>query len=184
MKALSLDLRQRIVTALEAGHPRADIAARFAVSESSLYRIWRQWRAHRDLAPKKRPGRGKALKDEDLGALETLLAEQTDPTGASLVAAWQESTGKRVGLSTMHRALRRLNRSFKKVPPRRRTRRRGARSVPARDSRPRPQRSGLPGRGGVFPGAVAALRLGQTRRASGRIGARAPGQEPVGTGSH
>jgi transposase len=115
MKALSLDLRQRVVSALEAGHPRADIAVRFAISESSVYRIGRQWRAHRDLAPKKRPGRGKALKDEDLDALEALRAQQSDPTGASLVAAWQECTGQRVGLSTMHRALHRLNRSFKKI---------------------------------------------------------------------
>ena len=114
MKALSLDLRQRVLDALQAGQPRADVAARFAVSEASVYRILRQWRACRDLTPKKRSGRGKALKDEDLAALEALMAQQSDPTGASLVAAWQERTGQRIGLSTMHRALQRLNCSFKK----------------------------------------------------------------------
>ena len=112
MKARCLDLRQRIVRSLELGYPRAATAAHFDVSESSIYRIGRQWRASRDLSPKKRPGRGKALKDEDLGTLERLLAEQTDPTGASLIAAWIEASGKSIGLSTMHRALHRLKMSY------------------------------------------------------------------------
>jgi transposase len=114
MKALSLDLRQRITTALQAGHKRGDIAARFAVSESSVYRLQRQFKTTQDLAPKRRPGRGHALPDAQLPALEALLQEQRDPTGESLRAAWQERTGKRLGLSTMHRALHRLARSFKK----------------------------------------------------------------------
>jgi len=114
MKALSLDLRQRIVTALESGQNRAHIAARFEVSESSVYRLQRQWKSNGDLAPKKRAGRGRAFKDEDLALLETLVAQQTDPTGARLVSAWHENTGKRVGLSTTHRALHQLKMSFKK----------------------------------------------------------------------
>jgi len=118
MNALSLDLRERILAALLAGHKRADIAARFAVSESSVYRLHRQFKATQDLAPKKRPGRGHALPDAHLPALEALIQEliqeQTDPTGQSLLAAWQEQTGKRIGLSTMHRALQRVGRSYKK----------------------------------------------------------------------
>jgi transposase len=114
MKALSLDLRQRIVTALQSRHKRADIAARFDVSESSVYRLQRRWKTKGEIAPKKRLGRGRAFKDEDLALLETLVTQHSDPTGASLVAAWQENTGKCVGLSTMHRALHQLKMSFKK----------------------------------------------------------------------
>jgi len=114
MQALSLDLRQRILTALEAGDKRAQIAARFGVSQSSVYRIQRQEKSQGDLSPKKRPGRGLALKDADLPALETLVQQQADPTGATLVDAWQQASGKRVGLSTMHRALHRLKFSYKK----------------------------------------------------------------------
>jgi transposase len=114
MKALSLNLHQRIVTALESGQNRAHIAARFEVSESSVYRLQRQWKSKGDLAPKKRTGRGRAFKDEDLALLETLVAEQTDPTGARLVSTWHQNTGKRVGLSTVHRALHQLKMSFKK----------------------------------------------------------------------
>ena len=98
MKALSLDLRQRIVTALEAGQNRCDIAARFSVSESSVYRLQRQWKDRGDLAPKKRPGRGRALREGDLAALEAALAAQDDPTLASLVAA--AAGGGRRGYST------------------------------------------------------------------------------------
>ena len=114
MKALSLDLRQRILAALEAGHHRAHIAARFDVSQSSVYRIQRQWKRQGDLLPKKRKGRQPAFQDADMSTLETLIAQQSDPTGASLVAAWQERTGKCVGLSTMQRALHQLTLSFKK----------------------------------------------------------------------
>jgi transposase len=114
MQALSLDLRQRIVAALAAGDKRTHIATRFAVSESSVYRLHRQWKSQGDLSPKKRPGRGHALKDEDLPTLETLVQQQADPTGASLVEAWKEVSGNTIGLSTMHRALHRLKLSFKK----------------------------------------------------------------------
>ena len=114
MKALSLDLRERIVAALEAGHQRADIAARFEVSESSVYRLQRRWKTKGNLAPEKRPGRAPAFKDEDLARLQTLVEQQKEPTGASLVQTWQENTGRCVGLSTMHRALHQLKMSYKK----------------------------------------------------------------------
>jgi len=114
MQALSLDLRQRIVAALETGHKRAQIAARFDVSEASVYRLQRQWKRHGDLTPKKRPGRQPAFTHEELAQLQDIIAQHSDPTGASLAQAWQASTGRRVGLSTMHRALHRLNLSYKK----------------------------------------------------------------------
>lgn len=114
MQALSLDLRQRIVTALEAGHKRAHIATRFEVSESSVYRIQRQWKMGGDLSPKKRPGRGLALRAQDLPTLEALVQQQADPTGDTLVEAWKQARGKTIGRSTMQRALHRLKMSFKK----------------------------------------------------------------------
>ena len=55
-----------------------------------------------------------ALKDEELPTLETLVQQQADPTGATLVEAWKQTSGKSIGLSTMHRALHRLKMSFKK----------------------------------------------------------------------
>ena len=114
MKALSLDLRQRIVAALEAGQKRKEIAARFDVSEASVYRLQRQWRRQGDLTPRKHPGRQPAFSSEDLAQLQDLLTQQSDPTGASLADAWQASSGRRVGLSTLHRALHRLKLSYKK----------------------------------------------------------------------
>jgi len=131
MQALSLDLRQRIVTALEAGDKRAHIATSFEVSPSSVYRVQQQWKSRGELSPKKRPGRGHALKDEELPALETLVQQQSDPTGASLVEAWRQTCGNTIGLSTMHRALHRLKLSYKKraVAPASKTPPRGAPSA-------------------------------------------------------
>ena len=114
MKALSPDLRERIVAALEAGHKRAHIATRFDVSESSVYRLQRRWKTKGDLTADKRTGRTPAFKPEDLALLQTLVEQHADPTGHSLVQLWQENTGRRVGLSTMHRALHQLKMSYKK----------------------------------------------------------------------
>jgi transposase len=128
MKALSLDLRQRILTALQAGQPRADIATRFAVSPSSVYRLQRQWKNAGDLAPKKRPGRPPAVPPQDRSTLEALLkAHQEahqDPTLATLAHAWQQRTGRRIGIATLHRTLRKMGKSFKKSAalPRKETR--------------------------------------------------------------
>ncbi len=114
MQALSFDLRQRILAALQARDNRAHIATRFQVSGSSLYRLHRQGKTTGELSPKKRPGRGHALKVEELPALETLVQQQSDPTAASLVQAWKQTRGNTIGLSTMHRALHRLKLSYKK----------------------------------------------------------------------
>jgi transposase len=128
MKALSLDLRQRILTALQAGQPRAVIADRFAVSESSVYRLQRQWKNEGNLTPKKRPGRPPAVPPKDQAALQALLTQQKeehqDPTLASLAHAWHQRTGKRIGIATLHRALRGMGKSFKKsaASPRKGTR--------------------------------------------------------------
>ena len=118
MQALSLDLRKRIVWALLAGSSRRQIAQRFDVSESSVYRVQRQWKSQGDLTARKHPGRTPHLKDEDLPALEalvqSLIDQQKDPTGATLVVAWEETTGQSISLATMHRALHRLKFSYKK----------------------------------------------------------------------
>lgn len=50
MKAYSLDLRQRIATALQEGNKEKDIAARFEVSVSTVQRLDRRLRQQGSLA--------------------------------------------------------------------------------------------------------------------------------------
>ncbi|MDQ3258941.1 MAG: transposase [Acidobacteriota bacterium] len=52
MQAYSLDLRQRVVRAYEAGHDSiAEIAEQFSVSLSFVKKMVRQWRATGDVSP-------------------------------------------------------------------------------------------------------------------------------------
>ncbi len=54
MHAYSLDLRERIVRAVEAGHARAGVARTFQVSLSTVKRYAAQHRTTGSLAPKRR----------------------------------------------------------------------------------------------------------------------------------
>ena len=57
MKALSLDLRQRIADALEAGQNQTSVAQRFDVSLSSVERLARKKRHGHSLEPGTSPGK-------------------------------------------------------------------------------------------------------------------------------
>jgi transposase len=57
VQALSVDLRERVVAAVEAGMSRRQAAARFGVGVSSAIRWVSQSRATGDLLPKPRGGR-------------------------------------------------------------------------------------------------------------------------------
>jgi transposase len=56
-KAYSLDLRERVIAACEAGdHPRAAVARQFNVAESTLYEWQRRYRAEGVLEPRPHSG--------------------------------------------------------------------------------------------------------------------------------
>ena len=56
MKTLSMDLRLRILTAVDAGTSQSEAARRFAVSRSSVKRLLKQRREEGHVQPKPRPG--------------------------------------------------------------------------------------------------------------------------------
>jgi transposase len=127
MKALSLDLRQRIADALAAGQTQTSIAARFAVSLSSVERLARKRRHGQSLAPGVAPGKRPLVPAEQRDAFERLALSRTDWTLQTLADAWQaqeqeqaqaqaqaQGGGKALSPATVLRTLRRLGCSFKK----------------------------------------------------------------------
>lgn len=114
MKAYSLDLRQRIIDAVDSGLPHQAIATQFGVSRATVTRLLRLRRQTGTLAPRPRPGRpsqlGAAL---DAGLLPQLQA-QPDATLAAHCQRWQGTTGGTVSLTTMRRAIRRAGWTVKK----------------------------------------------------------------------
>jgi transposase len=117
MKAYSLDLRQKIIEAYE-NEPisQRQIAARFRVAQSVVTRLLKQYRETRQLSPKPRPGRPRALNVEQGQVVKALVGATPDITLGELCHALAEQTGVTVSESTMCREMKRLNLTSKKSP--------------------------------------------------------------------
>ena len=77
MKALSMDLRSRIIAAVEEGKENMhEIAVRFAVHYKTVQKLKYQWRDLGTLEPKiNRAGRKRSLSDSQRHRLDTLIRE-------------------------------------------------------------------------------------------------------------
>ncbi len=119
MKQYSVDLRERLLRAIDAGLSVAEAARLFGVGESTIRR-WRRRRASGGLAPKPRPGRPPRIGPEQRPALEAQVRAAPDATLAEHCAAWERAQGVRLSAATMSRALARLGWPLKKsrsAPP-------------------------------------------------------------------
>jgi transposase len=123
-KPYSLDLRERIVAYVEAGHFCRAAARVFGVSASTAVRLAGQQRLRGHVAPKSQgrvPGTAGKLAAHKAFLLEIVCAEP-DITLRELAGALAEAHGVRVQLSSLHRALRRAGTSYKKRADRGRAR--------------------------------------------------------------
>ena len=121
-KPLSVDLRGRVVAAVEGGMSRRAAAARFGVSISSAIRWTSLVRRTGDVRPKRQGGDKRSARIEAyapviLGAVE----ETPDITLAELQALLAEH-GARVAISTLWRFFARRKITLKKSPHMRRSR--------------------------------------------------------------
>jgi transposase len=120
MKAYSIDLRERIVRAVERGMAKSQAARTFAVSLATVKNYVRQWQTTGSLAPKPIPGRPRAIPRARDAALVAQLRATPDATLQELVAAWEAARGAAVSVATMARAIRRVRWTRKKrrwAPP-------------------------------------------------------------------
>ncbi|MDQ5851682.1 MAG: helix-turn-helix domain-containing protein, partial [Chloroflexota bacterium] len=108
MKAYSVDLRQRILTAVDRGMPRQQVVATFGVSLATLKRLLALRRATDDLTPKSPPGRRRSIPVEQHAALWAQLAAHPDATLDTHTRLWNEAQGTAVSRWTVGRAIRRL----------------------------------------------------------------------------
>jgi transposase len=113
-KALSLDLRQRVIEAIRQGMSHRQAAARFGVSASSAIRWAAQLRTTGNVAPKKQGGDRKSGRIEAQAAfLLDQVARVPDISLAELQAKLDER-GVRVGIGTLWRFFRRHRITLKK----------------------------------------------------------------------
>jgi transposase len=131
-KALSNDLRVRLVDCVAAGVSRRAAAERFGVAASTAVKWVRRWRDTGVVAPRpqggdRRSGRIESHAAEILG----LIAGKVDITLAEIAEHLQREHGARFAPSTIWRFLDRHEQTFKKNRARQRARtpRRGERKT-------------------------------------------------------
>lgn len=114
----SLDLRQRIVDAVERGvGTKREIASLFNVHESFIYKLLRQKRERGNIAPLPHSGGAAAkLTEERLATLYDLVAQTPDARLDELAQQLLQETGVSVSESTVCRGLQKLELTLKKRP--------------------------------------------------------------------
>ena len=114
MKSYSVDLRRKIVAAVERGMSKTQAARLFDVSLSSVKRYSRMARQGNSLAPKRRAGRAPKVDEKARKLLNQDMKERPAATITERISFLQSITGERLSYSTIWRLLKRLGWSRKK----------------------------------------------------------------------
>lgn len=114
-KSYSLDLRERVVRFVEAGHSRRAAAAHFEVSVSFVVILMRNYRATGSLAPKASGGRRRSTLDPHRAFLLGRVARTDDITMPELAAELATAAGVQVAPASISRWLIRNGYRFKKT---------------------------------------------------------------------
>jgi len=111
---MSLDLRRRIVAAVEQGSSIREAARRFAVSPSAAIKLMQRVRTTGSPAPARFGGHRRPRLAPYEADLRRLIEATPDITLAELQATLARRVGIVAGLSTIHNTLRRLGLPLKK----------------------------------------------------------------------
>lgn len=116
-RPLSLDLRQRVIDAINAGMSCRATAARFGIAPSAAVKWHRLWRETGSVAPRRQGGDRRSDRIEAVGdAILRMVEEASDITLAEIAERLEREHGERFAASTVHRFFRRRGWSFKKSP--------------------------------------------------------------------
>lgn len=110
MRAYSMDLRVRVLAALDDGDPTAEVAERFAVSPAWVRRLKQRRRETGETAPRPSRNRRAPKLRPHLTRIRALLAATPDMTLAEV----RHELAVAVALSTLWAAVRGLGLTFKK----------------------------------------------------------------------
>jgi transposase len=122
MNAYSLDLRLKVLEAVDRGIPRKEVVRTFSVSMPTIERYLRRRREGAGLDPGRSPGRTPSIcaTPQERRALWSQLEENAEATLERHCELWERERGAKVSVSTMSRAVRKLGWTFKKsrwAPP-------------------------------------------------------------------
>lgn len=114
MKAYSIDLRERIVQAVKAGTSKRSAARTFQVSLPTVKRYVALDQQTGNLTPKTSPGRTRRIRHQSHSALLAQLEATPDATLEEHCEAWKQAQGVTVSVTTMFRAIARIDWTRKK----------------------------------------------------------------------
>ncbi len=114
MRAYSVDLREHVVAAVQAGRRRMDVAEVFGISLRTVERYLRQQQQTGELRPKPVPGRRREIPAAQEEQLAAQLRAHPAATLEQHRAMWAEATGVRLSATTLYRAIKRLGWTWKK----------------------------------------------------------------------
>lgn len=116
-RPLSLDLRRRVIDAIESGMSCRAAAARFGIAPSAAIKWRRLWLETGSELPRSQGGDRRSDRIEALGpAILAMMDEAADITLVEIVGRLEREHGERFAPSTVHRFFRRHGWSFKKRP--------------------------------------------------------------------
>lgn len=114
MKAYSIDLREKVLRAVDQGYPREEIIKLLGVSRATIKRYLKQRRETGTIAPRAIPGRP----PKKLGLLQAQLATQlqvhNDLRLEDQCRVFEQTHGVQVGRTTMSQAIKRIGWTRKK----------------------------------------------------------------------
>lgn len=114
VKQYSVDLRERLLWAIDAGLSQAEAARLFGVGTATIARWRRRQRERGSVAPRPRPGRPRRIGHAQERTLLAQVRALPDATLREHCAQWEAEQGVRLSETTMSRALARLGWPLKK----------------------------------------------------------------------
>ena len=121
-KPLSIDLRERLISAVEGGMSRRSAAQRFGIAASTAIKWVDQWRRTGDVGPRPQGGDYRSQRIEaHAGEILALIEETPDITLSEIAGHLDAAHGLKVAQSTVWRLLDRRDMTFKKNRARQRT---------------------------------------------------------------
>src|SRR5688500_17337622 len=96
MKQYSVDLRERLLGAIDAGLSQAEAARLFGVGTATIERWRRRQREHGTLAPRPRSGRPRRIGPGHIAALTAQVQGHPDATLSEHCARWEAAHAVRL----------------------------------------------------------------------------------------
>ncbi len=112
--AISVDLRKRVIAAVDEGMRITDVAKSFRVSRKGIYRWLDLRKKTSSLAPKSNYQKGHSHKITDWVKFEKFAYEHRHFTIPKMVIEWTKITHVRMSESVMQRALKKISYTSKK----------------------------------------------------------------------